>query len=559
MLRSSLRRLAPLGVALACACTGTISSGDPDDGGGRSDPNDPDALDVGHGGLRRLTPREVEATLRDLVGDPELTVDLDADEGVAISRLAAEKLNGAAEKVASREATWQASVFPCDTNVEEDLACVDAFIETFGRRAFRRPVSAEETAWLKTTYASARAEQTFHDALVVTLQVILQSPQFLYRVERGVDSKESLPDGVLPLSGYERAVRLSYFLLGTTPSDALLDAAEDGLLDTADGVGAIATELLADARARATVTRFVTNLLEIDGTEKHASLADGTKSEARYPEDSPELRAAMREEIVALVERVAFDESGTFADLLTTTEAKVDGALAQVYGVAAPSGGSGWVTLPERERAGLLTRAGFLTLYSRGDIKSPIRRGAFIVKNVFCVALGDPPPNANDTPIEGGTVVEGGQTVRRSVRQDVEKKTLGEGCSSCHTVLNPVGFAFDNYDALGRWESEERGTDDDGEYTLPIDPSGQLPAGGGAAQPVSGPIEASRAIAASPDFIACMSERWFTAAHGREATEYDRSSINAAKRAFGDGSMKDALVAIAQSDAFLYLRPEAGE
>jgi hypothetical protein len=558
-------RLNALGLSLGAlltlgGCVGEIGDGDDPAGG----PGSAEGVNVAAAPIRRMTPVQYQNSVRDLLGDAELEVDLDADSGEAFSYLGAQKLNAAVEGIMGREAEWKSPIFPCDISGAEDAACVDAFIETFGRRAFRRPLFNEEIDWLKGIYGSARAEQSFHDAMLVVLSVMLQSPQFLYFLELGTEGTKGLPAGVVALSGFERATRLSYFLTNSTPDDELLEAAELGALDTREGVRDQAERILGSDRGKQLVAGFFSDMLELEGTTMHSSLDDVTKDGELYPLDSPALRTAMKAEVAALVERVVFEDRKGLRELFLSNDAYVDADLAAVYGVDPPTGGTGWVELPA-ERAGLLTRSAFLTLYSRGDVKSPIRRGAFLLKNVLCYELGDPPPDANDVVVTGGTVEENGENVRRTIREDVEAKTTGEGCNGCHHLINPAGFAFESFDGLGQLVTEELGEDEDGSYSLPIDDSGVLPkfdddGGIDGEVPVIGAVEMSQAVAASPALAACVAEKWFGVALGRKAAEEDARSVDRIKRAIDDDApLFDVVLEAASSDAFLYLRKESAQ
>ena len=548
-------------LSLTAGCVGNIGDGDgKGDHGGSDDP----ALDVASAPIRRMTPDQYVNSVQDLLGDAALELDLDDDGGEVFTRLGAEKLNAAVETIASREASWTTTVFPCDVTGADDDACVDSFIEDFGYRAFRRPLFTEEVSWLKGVYTATRAEQSFHDSMMTTLEVMLQAPQFFYFLEEGVDGDADLPAGVRPLGGFERATRLSYFIADSTPDDELLAAAQRGDLDTAEGVRAQASRLVASPRAKGIFKKFFTGVLELDGNAKHASLEDSMRTPEDFALDSPELRTSMRSELDALVDRIVYEDKLRMQDLFTTNEAYVDANLAALYGVDAPSGGAGWVTLP-KERAGLLTRAAFLTLYARGDVKSPIRRAAFIVKNLLCYDLGDPPPNANDVTVTGGTVDDGGNAVRRTVRMDVEAKTSAQGCIDCHQIINPTGFTFDNFDALGQYVTEEHGEDDQGAYDLPIDASGSVPiidADGSmtGATPVDGPVAASQALASSPALAHCMAKKWFDLALHRLPADEDASSIAKLEKSFGGTApLADVVLEAATSDAFLYLRKESAQ
>ncbi|AUX44595.1 hypothetical protein SOCE26_060610 [Sorangium cellulosum] len=547
-------------VALAASgltqgCVGHLGS---DRDGSSSDSG---LVDVAPAGMRRVTPEQFTSSMRDLFGDPALELDLDPDAGEVASLLAVDKLNAAAEAIVARRSSWGEPVFPCDTSGAEDEACVDSFVRTFGRRAFRHTLDEAEVKMLKDQYAEARKEQSFEDALLVVLKTMIQSPSVYYLVELGRegDAGEGLASGVRPLTGWERAARLSYFLWNTTPDDALLDAAESGALDTVEGVRGQAERLLSDDRARATAKRFFTGWLELDGTNKHASLENAPKSPEIYPEDSPALRAAMRTEIEALAERVFFEGDGRFETLLTTTEAYVNGPLAALYGVEGPADDStfSWVSLPGEQRAGIFTRAAFLSVFGSIEVKSPIRRGAYLLEQVLCRPVGPPPPNASDVPVKGGAVEEDGQLVHRTIRQDVEAKTSSGVCAGCHAMINPIGFAFEHYDALGRWQPQEEGEDAALPYTLDIDARGSLPAAGpdGAGVQVDGGVEMSAALAASAAARACLTRHFFHAALRRVPIDQDLASIEAAAPVLeSGGSMRDLLIALTTSNAFLHLR-----
>ncbi|WP_434045771.1 MULTISPECIES: DUF1592 domain-containing protein [Sorangium] len=561
---ASRRRATAWVGALALAASGSAAGCVGRAGGGGEGPSGESGLvDVAPAGMRRMTPEQFTNSMRDLFGDPALDLDLDADTGEVISLLAVDKLNAAAEAIVARRPSWGTAVFPCDTSGPDDEVCVDDFVRTFGRRAFRHTLDEAEVAMLKGQVSRARKEQSFEDALLVVLKTMIQSPGVYYLVELGRDvdgdGGEALASGVRPLTGWERAARLSYFLWNTTPDDALLDAAESGALDTAEGVRAQAERLLSDDRARATARRFFAEWLELDGTNKHASLESAPKSPELYPEDSPALRAAMRAEIEALAERVLFEGDGRFETLLTTTDAYVNGPLAALYGVEGPAGDSefAWVSLPGDQRAGIFTRAAFLSVFGSIEVKSPIRRGAYILEEVLCRPLGPPPPNASDVPVKGGVVEENGELVQRTIRQDVEAKTSSGNCVSCHATINPIGFAFEQYDALGRWQSQETGGGEAAPYALDIDARGRLPAVGPDAEgvEVDGAVEMSAALAASAAARACLTKHLFQTALRRVPVDQDLASIEAATPApESGGSLRDLILDLTTSDAFLHLR-----
>jgi len=558
MRRSLLRRhlvaaplLAAAFLAGAQGCIGNIG-GEDGAGDGAIDPSRPQACgfedaDVAIMPLGRLDAVQWLQTVRDLTGDVDFDAPLDDDPG-DITERTVRQLRDASEMVVYRRAEWTEEVFPCDTSGSEDMACLDAFVDGFVSKAFRRPVTAEDKQWLGDVYASARAEGTFEEAMNVVLQVVLQAPQLVYKYEAGVSDDDA---ETRRLTDYEVATRLSYFLWGTTPDDALLAAAGNGELQQNDGLRAQAERLLADPRAEAVVQRFVSQWLQLDGGVLHHPLEDVSKDDTLFPEFSPELLAAMRIETEAFVRRTFFDEGGSFADLLTADYAYVNGPLADLYGVEGPTDADTWewVTLPDDQRAGLLTRAAFLTVLSTKTVTAPIRRGVWVVKEALCNKLGTPPPNANDVDVDGNAT-EGEEV---SVRDDVIAKTSGTDCQGCHSVINPIGFTFESYDALGRWQTQEVTSG------LPVDSSGEL-IGSDVDGPVSGALDLSQKLAESAEVRGCFSGRWVETALSAADLELDDCSATTIEDAFNEtGNMRELILAIIQSDAFRYLNTSEGD
>lgn len=487
--------------------------------------------------LRRLSSAQYTATVRDLLGDPGFAAPLD-DDAQVITERGVRQLRDAAEQAIARKAEWSRDVFPCDTAGPRDEACVRELITDFGGRAFRRPVTPEEHAGLMDVYRATVADLTFAESLEVVVEVILQSPQLVY-VDDGDGTRAP---GTYPLDGFSIASRLSYFLWGTMPDDLLFQAAAAGRLIEPAGLRAEAERMLADPRAAKTIERFVWRWLQLDGGRLHHALEDAIKDDALFPEYGPALQAAMRTELEAFVRRVVLTEGGTFQDLLESRWAYVNAELAELYGVAnGPSGQDwAWVELPATERAGILTRAAFLTVFASAKVQSPIRRGVFVIEELLCGELGDPPPNANDVPVVGGTV----EGVVRTVRQDVEARTSGDTCAGCHSVINPTGFAFERFDAIGRHRTTELGT------RLPIDSSGAL-RGSDVDGPVAGALELSRKLGSSRVAQACFARRWASAALGQQLHTVDRCFVEQqTPRFFASGSVRDLILDLVTSAAF---------
>jgi hypothetical protein len=505
--------------------------------------------------LRRLTPAQYEHTMQDLLGDPAFVAEYDATEPVVTER-AVRQLRDGTELALSRRALWTAPVFPCDIEGPSDDACADTFIDQFAPRAFRRPLSTEEREWLQGVYLDARAELGFTDAMEVLAATVLQAPAILYLAELGTPV-EGAPETLRRLTDHELASRLSYFLWDTMPDDALREAADAGELTTDEGLQAQVERLLADPRAHARIQRLVWSWMQLDGGMLHFSLEEAQKREDLYPEYGPPLQEAMRLELEAFIAD-ALQGDASFDHLMTSNRAYVNGPLATLYGVeGGPQGEDewAWVELPSSQRAGLLTRAAFLTVFSNTAAQSPIRRGTFTLEEVLCFPLGDPPPDVDDTPIDGGEQPGGeGEPTVMSVREATEARTGSGDCRGCHSVINPVGFAFEHYDAIGRWQDAEVVSG------LPVDASGLLQ-GSDVDGPVQGAVELGEKLAGSAQVRACFAERWLEEGLGGELGELDQCAQDRVTEAFtASGDMRELVTAIVLSSSFRHVNlAEEGE
>jgi hypothetical protein len=525
-------------VALAAiACTGAIGgSGGPRGGPG---PAGQCAVDIKARPGLRLSSVQYVNTIRDLVGDAGFYADLEDEPGL-ITKRAIRQLRDAAEMVVARRGQWTRTVFPCDTTGSEDIGCRDTFIDDFGSRAFRRPLTDTEKSGLHDAYDFARGEALdFNDSMEVVLQVILQSPPFVYLFEDGVAESTG---NVRLLTDHEVASRLSHFLWSNTPDDELLAAAAAGRLSTSDGLSAEAERLLADPRAKTAIRHYMAEFLQLNGGKLHYPLEEVTKDEDLYPEADAALLDAMRVETNALIDRIVFDGTGSFEDLLTTREAYVNGPLAALYGVDGPSDANTyeWVTLPER-RAGVLTRAAFLTTYATTTVTHPIRRGAWIRKELLCDKLGEPPPNIDDTPLEGGANGEGELL---TVREATEVRTMTEGqCARCHSFINPLGYPFEEFDAIGRTQDFEVVSGE------PVDTATDV-TGTDFDGPIADAATMSAALGASEHARSCFASKVLESALSGAAPD----ACTGTEAAFvADGDINNLLVAIVVSDAFRYL------
>ncbi len=489
--------------------------------------------------MRRLSNLEYVHTVTDLFGGqaalaltfiPEARVDgFDNNaEGRSVSNTLALQYYTAAEKLAAAATANLAALLPCDPAARGEAVCLDQFLDGFGKRAWRRPLESAERDGLKQTFTQAR-QSSFADGIAAVIQVMLLSPQFMYRVERGATAAGDH----LRLTGYELASRLSYLLWGSMPDDQLLAAAEGGGLQTADEVLAQARRMLADPRAARAAGRFSDQWLrleEIPALEK----------EAIYASFKPELRPALHAEARALFEEVLWKGDGKLDTLLTAPYTFLNGPLAAFYGVKGPSGDSFQkLTLDPKQRAGFLSQGGLLGVLgvNDGGLTSLVYRGVFVRERLLCQHVSDPPPDAPDMQ----PAFDPATTSARKWSQDRQKIPL---CGACHAAFDPIGLGFENFDGVGLYRTTDHGQ--------PVDASGEL-LGTDVDGPFTGVPELAMKLAGSRQVHDCLATQLFRWGYGREATERDACTLDRLKTVSNDtgGSWKDVLMALTQTDAFL--------
>ncbi|WP_437594428.1 DUF1592 domain-containing protein [Sorangium sp. So ce1000] len=414
---------------------------------------------------------------------------------------------------------------------DEPEARAQAFVERFGERAFRRPLTAEERGAYVALFQRGEelfeGEEPFAAGVRAALEAFLQSPQFIYRVEFGAGPAEG---GLIPLAGHEIATKLAYLLWNTMPSDELLAAAKAGELSSPEAVRAYAEGMLDDPRAREVIGAFHRQLYDYE--QYH----DLNKDQALYPEFVPEMGDDMQREAELFVDHVVFDEEGGLTDLLTARTAFVNDHLAAVYGVEGEfSSEFKQVELDAGERSGLLTRLGFLAAKATARQPDSIHRGVFVNLRILCAAL--PPPPDDATALPPGELA----TNRERVEAHTGKGTCG---ASCHGVLiNPAGFAFEHYDAIGKYRTTDNG--------VPVD-SADVYTLGGQPRSYADAVEFSQLLAESREAHACYAEHWIEFAHGRGVRAEDRALVEELGEASrGGASTKELILRIVSSTPFL--------
>ena len=495
--------------------------------------------------LIRLTHAQYDNTVRALTGlDVHPSTDFPVDQNQAgfdrgIDLQAGDVLGKAyrtsAETLAAAvvgNATAFSKVVGCDPAGGD--ACRDTFIASFGRRAFRRPLTDAEKAPLAALFPQGATlidgtADNFHKGVQIVLEAMFQAPNFIYRPELSTQAS----GGVIALGGYEMASRLSYFLTNGPPDDALLDAAAGGQLATADGVASQAQRLIATDAAKETVRDFHHQWLVMDNYANKLA-----KDAAKYPTVTPDLAPVLAQETEKFIAEVTFTQGKGWKSLLTAPFTFVNSTTAPLYGVSGSFGSTlTRVDLDPAKRAGLFTQLGFLATHAYSNQSSPIHRGAFIQRNVLCTRIPDPPPMVPELPPLMAT---------QTTRQQVDMHTAPAECANCHhNYINPVGFGLENYDAVGAFRTTENG--------VTIDATGTL-AGTAANAPFMDGVSESAAIAASPEAQRCYSTTWMRYAFGRAETAADMCAIQVLGARLQDDSYKvtDLMVDITRTTAFMY-------
>ncbi|HWB79281.1 MAG TPA: DUF1592 domain-containing protein [Nannocystaceae bacterium] len=408
-------------------------------------PDAPELGGVGMMGMRRLSTNEYDNTIRDLLGDdtapgaallPEDVVDPFDNQfaNQIASRTLIEALEQLSGEITQRllvDTARRDMVVGCTPSGPDDADCYASFVAHFGRLALRRPLADDEIQrFVDLGLAQSAEEDDFYAGVGVIVRAFLQDPEFVYRVELGTPTDEP---GIYRLSDFEVATRLSYFLWGTTPDDALLDLAEAGELVTPDDVRAAAIDMLGDDRALPRIDRFHSMWLGY----------------YRLPH-APELTAAMRTETRMLLEKTIVTDKADWRTLFSSTGTYLNDYLATHYGLPLPGSDEfTWVDYGDSGRKGLLSQGSFLSVAGKFGDTSPTQRGKLIRKRLFCQAIPPPPPDVN--------VDEPPPEVTSPCKKDRYNMSSISGCSDCHALMDPVGFGLENYDQAGRFRTTDNG------------------------------------------------------------------------------------------------------
>ncbi len=420
--------------------------------------------------------------------------------------------------------TLRDALIPCDPGGE---TCAHETLRGLATRAFRRPVTAQEMADLMDLFDYVQSDGgDWDDGVKVGLRSILLSPHFLYRVEIDPQPESEFPS---PLTDYELASRLSYFLWSTMPDDELFALAAEGRLQDEEQIATQVRRMLDDPRAQSLVENFAGQWLYI------RAIDDANVDTWEYPDFDEDLRASMKGEMTRFFETFVHSDRD-MRELLTATEGEIDARLAEHYGI---DGVTDWTEVDlSADRGGLLGQAGLLTINAYPTRTSPVLRGKWVLANLLCDEPPPPPPG-----VEG--LIDDNEDAS-TLREKLEQHRADPACASCHNVMDPIGLGLEHYDRIGAWRDTDQGYN--------IDASGELPDG----TSFYGAQELSAILAEDPRLTHCMTEKLFTYGLGRSPVFEDNTVLGQIEEEFAaSGHTFEALaVAVATSAPFRMRRGE---
>jgi len=490
--------------------------------------------------VRRLSNTEYDATIVSLLGDktgyaaafPTDTVVNGFSNNTDVQDVPpalAEQYMVVSEQIAANATKNTDTLLGCKLSAGE--ACISDFITRFGLRAWRRPITTIEQTDLLSVYRSGADSTT---GVRLLLEAFLVSPSFLYRVEVGVPVAGKT---YRALTSWEIASRLSYFLTGTMPDDQLLAAAQADRLTTPDGIVSETKRILATPAARARVAEFFAGWLDLRGVDRLQ------RDVQQYPKWDSRLPALLANETKTFATSVVFDGAGDLVTLLTAPFTYGDPSLATYYGgtVSSMQNGVARIALPPSQRAGLLTQAAFLAAHSKEIATDPVSRGKFLRERIFCQGLPPPPADV----IIAAPEITPGTTTRERFKQH-ESEAL---CASCHKLIDPMGLAFENFDAIGQWRDQEQGQ--------PIDASGEL-TNTDVTGAFVGVVPMTAKLAQSQQVATCFVRQWFRFAFGRAESDSDDPRIGTIASGFetAKGKVQELMIGLTTTPDFRYLAAE---
>jgi hypothetical protein len=495
-------------------------------------------------GLRRLSRREYNNVVRDLLGDTtqpanQFGIEVyvngydNGSAGLIVGSTDVDAFQAAAEGLAARavQGNLAALIGTCDPTTNA-AACVDAFLATFPKKAYRRPPTDTEIQRLRTVNAAGAASGGgFAGGLQLMVEAVLQSPAFLYREELGAPDP-SLPRNVVRLTDYEVASELSFLVTGTMPDAELVADVDAGRLKTTDDLLRETARLLTSSAAKPSIRSFVHQWMATD------QVATLNKDATIYPTFNPAVASSMAGELDRYFDEVLWNGEGSLRDLFTSPQSFVDTNLAAIYGIGAPGSGFAPVTLDSQLRRGVFTRAGFLAAHADVDSSGPIPRGVFVLDAILCNPPPPPPANVPAAP-PVAIAVQAHQTTR----QRFDAHLTQTFCKGCHTQIDGVGFGFEQFDGIGAARTTENGS--------PVDTNGVLQ-NTDVDGPFHGASELEAKLMTSQEVLACFIRQMYRFAMGREESIAQAATMKSLGHGFtADSRVTDVIASLVSDPSFV--------
>ena len=528
--------------------TGQGTSGDNStDGDGDGDDLPPPPFEEHPASLRRLTRPQFRNAISDLLGAEVDIQKIESDSHaghfsvvgaakVVTSDLGVEQyqtaVEGAVDEVFANEAR-RSALIGC-TLSQQDTTCAQDFISSFGRRAFRRPLEAEELEQIMGVVKTATEElNSASEGARWGVVALLLSPHFLYRTELGSGAGSV----AVRLTDFEIASRLAFLIWNSVPDEELLDAAEQGALSTSEGVRVQAERLLDDPKGREAMAAFGEEYMRLD------RLLTQPKDRELFAEYGPALQNGMVQDMREVWAAVTLEQEASVLELFSTRQVYANKDVAQVYGLD-PTGLDSvtfrMMSLPEDSpRIGIMSKLGFLSQFANQKEGSPTLRGKFIREALMCTPV-EPPPGG--VALELPEAEDGVPTTKR---QRLERHREDIVCANCHEYMDPLGLPFESYDAIGRYRTLDNGLD--------VDPSGDFDG-----VPVANSRELGLVLSSSDVVAHCITEKFYSYAVGHEERAADEVVIDSLTSSFASSGYRarQLILDIATSEAFANVIPQ---
>ncbi|MFL5357516.1 DUF1592 domain-containing protein [Archangium sp.] len=463
--------------------------------------------------IRMLTRFEYDNTLRDLLYlDSSWGQSLPAEEVVngfdntsdarAVGQLLTDKMLSAAEQAAEAAIANLSQHVSCEPGDE----CALKFIQDFGLRAFRRPLTDAERLRYQSLYTSVALEDGYTEGIKAIIAAMLQSPNFLYRTELG----QHQGDGLYALTDYEVASELSYLFWGSMPDEALFAKASAGALHMPEQISTEARRMLASPRSRSMLDHFVSQWLDLE------KLTQAQKDATAFADFDSNIRSAMKSETQEFFDYIVRNSSGQLPELFSADYTFASDPLASFYRLPSSQVATATTTstglrmweLTGSGRGGILTQGSILAAQATPQTSSPVRRGKLVRERLLCQPLPPPPPGLNVqlSPVDENLPNRG----------RFQEHSRNAACASCHQLMDPIGFGFEQFDSVGRYQPQANGQ--------PVDASGEVLSSSATNGTFNGVNELQQKLAQSEDVHTCFSMQWLRFGYGVSGD--DESCVN---------------------------------